>query len=652
MDGREELPAAVLLQVAHDMAVARQPISFDPVLPVASPAPSHNDRSNTVTDIAASLDKAVRACTNCVRAKARCSPSVHTDGKCERCHRMKKECKPSPPVRKRRAATKSSGHNKVEKLEEKLDGLVALLKSATQGAPGSLNASSINSALEELMPSAPDNEANPNRSRDVDRSRAAGREPTEDPFTPTTSSSSRTGTINQQPFVIHPYLEPSAEEAELYVDRFHNQFLANLPFFTVSSLMTAQQLRLESPLLWLSIMTVGSTRSIQQIGLSNEVRSIFGREAYVKGTRNMDFLLAVLVYTAWDRHYCLDKPISTSLIQLSIAILYDMGLDKLPPQDPGLALAYELKGASRPSQLTLAPAMEERRALLGCFLISTVPPSWRKGETLRWTPYFDECVRVLEEQKELETDILLAQLVKLRLIAENAMGYPDLSTASTKPQATAYLKLLQTQMRNFKSNIPPELGGNTAVVEISLLIIYYDHAEVLLLELHNTEFMVYSIALSPVADTFPGQSSQRFECMYACLQAVKSWVDTFFMLQPIEYVGLSSLMYANMMRCFVGFYRLSTYDHPEWDRALLHESVNVSWVLEEASERFGRVKEMAGLDPDTSQAQDSFSIMASKLRSMKTSWDAMVTSTAPLFSPLSLDELESFSNEFLTSWNW
>jgi hypothetical protein len=63
--------------------------------------------------------------------------------------------------------------------------------------------------------------------------------------------------------------------------------------------MTAQQLRQESPLLWLSIMTVASTRSTQKVMLSKEVSGVFGREAYVEGTRNMDFLLAVLVYTTW-----------------------------------------------------------------------------------------------------------------------------------------------------------------------------------------------------------------------------------------------------------------------------------------------------------------------------------------------------------------
>jgi hypothetical protein len=61
-----------------------------------------------------------------------------------------------------------------------------------------------------------------------------------------------------------------------------------------------------------------------------------------------------------------------SLIQLAIAILYDLGLDKPPSKDPALALAYDLKGVLRPSGFSRSPTMEERRALLGCFLMSSV----------------------------------------------------------------------------------------------------------------------------------------------------------------------------------------------------------------------------------------------------------------------------------------
>jgi hypothetical protein len=46
-------------------------------------------------------------------------------------------------------------------------------------------------------------------------------------------------------------------------------------------------------------MATASNSSTEQILLSKEIRAIFGREAYVEGTRNMDFLLAVLVYAAW-----------------------------------------------------------------------------------------------------------------------------------------------------------------------------------------------------------------------------------------------------------------------------------------------------------------------------------------------------------------
>lgn len=221
-----------------------------------------------------------------------------------RCHRMKKECLPSPPVRKRRMVTKTSGDNKVERLEEKVDGLVALLKSVTQGAPGSINVSSINSALGSLIPASSGSEAdgviaNSSHYLEYPYDRSGATERVEGPFTPATSSSSRPESTNQLPFLIYPYLEPSAEEAAAYLDRFRNEFQGQLPFLHVSSSMTAQQLRQESPLLWLSIMTVASTRSTQKIMLSKEVSGVFGREAYIEGTRNMDFLLAVLVYTTW-----------------------------------------------------------------------------------------------------------------------------------------------------------------------------------------------------------------------------------------------------------------------------------------------------------------------------------------------------------------
>ena len=47
---------------------------------------------------------------------------------------MNKNCQPSPAIQKRRPEAKRPA-NKVGKLEEKLDGLVALLKSTTSSTP-------------------------------------------------------------------------------------------------------------------------------------------------------------------------------------------------------------------------------------------------------------------------------------------------------------------------------------------------------------------------------------------------------------------------------------------------------------------------------------------------------------------------------------
>jgi len=182
-----------------------------------------------------------------------------------------------------------------------------------------------------------------------------------------------------------------------------------------------------------------------------------------------------------DRRYCFQRPILTSLVQLAIAILYDLGLDKPPSKDPALILAYDLKGTRKPSRFLRSPTMEERRALLGCFLMSSVyvyvylqlfqanigrSSYLRRGETLRWTAYSDECLRVIEKQKEFASDVLLVQLVKLRLISERVIDAPWSGDKAEvdhfmRPPAMFYLKSLEAQLHDFKSNIPSELTDNS-----------------------------------------------------------------------------------------------------------------------------------------------------------------------------------------------
>ena len=206
-------------------------------------------------------------------------------------------------MRKRRTGSRRQG-SKVEKLEEKLDGLVTLIKSATTGASGVLNTILVNSISGDLvLPSLGQTYGTSAVSSigyegyNYNKHIHNGTSLPDFVFTPAVSSTGSPST--NLPHLVHPAVEPSPEDAESYLDRFRTNFVKYLPFIVIPPSMTAHQLHQESPYLWLSIMTVASTRSPQQITLSKEVRGMFGREAYVEGTRSMDLLLAVLVYATW-----------------------------------------------------------------------------------------------------------------------------------------------------------------------------------------------------------------------------------------------------------------------------------------------------------------------------------------------------------------
>ena len=52
--------------------------------------------------------------------------------------------------------------------------------------------------------------------------------------------------------------------------------------------------------------------------------------------------------------------------------MYDLGLDAPPSKDLALMLAFNLKGGGKQLSSPKVLTLEERRALLGCFLMSSV----------------------------------------------------------------------------------------------------------------------------------------------------------------------------------------------------------------------------------------------------------------------------------------
>jgi hypothetical protein len=219
---------------------------------------------------------------------------------------MRKVCQPSPPLRRHRASKlqKHSAHE-TSKLEEKLDGLVALLKSANVPAlnAAALDDSSLGSLVHGVLETTPGSaESNAldfgqythNPSPTGSGLVGSGRTPA------TTSSAASSPFSNIMPkstFALT--LEPNPEEAELCLNRFRSKFVKHLPFVVIPPSLTAHQLRQDRPFLWMAVMTVASTSSTSQFSMSRELRGIIANEVFLEGTRNMDLLLAVLVSASW-----------------------------------------------------------------------------------------------------------------------------------------------------------------------------------------------------------------------------------------------------------------------------------------------------------------------------------------------------------------
>jgi hypothetical protein len=113
-------------------------------------------------------------------------------------------------------------------------------------------------------------------------------------------------------------------------------------------------------------------------------------------------------------------------------LVFELGLNKPVPKDthevPCLKEKY--------SMATTPRTMEERRAVLGCFLVSSmyalrpiylqkqaliafrISSFLQKIDALRWTPHMDESLQMLGQRKECYNDEILVQQVRLQLIVE------------------------------------------------------------------------------------------------------------------------------------------------------------------------------------------------------------------------------------------
>jgi hypothetical protein len=70
------------------------------------------------------------------------------------------------------------------------------------------------------------------------------------------------------------------------------------------------------------------------------------------------------------------------------------------------------------------------------------------------------------------------------------------------------------------------------------------------------------------------------ESLYACLNAVKSWFDSWLWIPASSYPTLNTTLFVQMFRCLIVLKRLSTFADPDWDKGRLESAANLSSIAE------------------------------------------------------------------------
>jgi len=147
------------------------------------------------------------------------------------------------------------------------------------------------------------------------------------------------------------------------------------PIVCIGPEITMKELREKRPFLGLVISAICTKNLTRQVELGRAVRRVLGTEILLEGTKSLDLLLGLLVFASWGHFFILSKPIISTVIQLSISLAFDLELTKaIPTEQFGFMMNFNQYGCPKPlaQAITSLRTMEERRAVIGLFLVSSV----------------------------------------------------------------------------------------------------------------------------------------------------------------------------------------------------------------------------------------------------------------------------------------
>ncbi|TAQ89078.1 hypothetical protein B7494_g2583 [Chlorociboria aeruginascens] len=576
-----------------------------------------------------------KACLNCARSKTRCAASM-TGGKCERCRRLNKDCQPGPTVRKKRISKglASSSASKTAVLEEKLDGIVQMLQRSQIPIPGitqsqeqiqnqnsgsraftdwSLSSDTSSGPItnaqteanirrDAFTTSSPslvgnlvfDNTTRPDQAASSTKAIKEGftHDTTNGPPTPAASIREQSCLSESSTSIGYP-LESDAE-LRCCLETYRSKMAPYLPMVCIRAEVTVEQLRQDRPFLFLVIRTITSKNLARQGALVLEVKKAMGRNMLLEATKSLDMLFGVLLFAAWCQYHICHKPIITTVLHLAMSLADDLGLSRPVPTEPiNIMQHYSAQGCPKPLNMSNHErTMEERRAIIGLWLITSVSSNYfQRIDFMRWTPYLDDCLILLEEKHDFPTDLLLVYLVRVQIIcnrAANSTWNEIFGGAGSSVPSYFYIKTLKSQLDDLERSIPPELKSNVT----------------LRIQILSANLTIHEHSLSANAKSTPSGPThqlQRIANLWTCFNSVKSSFDILLNTESMpaaSFAHQSMLVLTHTSHCIAGLFRLSTFESPGilWDRREIRQQLNLGDLVQTLAEKWAQIPAAIGIE--------------------------------------------------------
>ncbi|KAL4771019.1 hypothetical protein BDW60DRAFT_217660 [Aspergillus nidulans var. acristatus] len=566
---QQQLSSTTVNQYAHNQSAHPAEPGDHELAYGAHISPQHELDPN---DSNAELKKP-RACESCRQLKVRCEPDPNPDKPCKRCAKAGRSCVVTVPNRKRQKKTDS----RVTELERKIEVLTATLH-ATQKIDSLLpskntaqtSTSTLFSRDEEsvgrrwLVPGQNDpdrSNAVPTRpgqsgtkrhhSGDVkDRDTAATQSTPSQASNPSPATDNTESSGRQWPIPLASWSTPKSSNKEKarvpdIIDkglvsyavasdaftRYVDEMCHHVPMVIFPPGTQMSEVRKNKPILLHAIVAVamGPFEPSSQGTLLQELYKTVTESVFINGEKSLELVQALLIavnfYTPPENF---ERMTFFQLSQLAVAIGMDIGMHR----------KRQPRGKQIPTGKPCTAPVTADSARTSSAL--------RRPNIVRWLPYTDECVEILENSPDaLPTDKKMVHWAKLgRILEEISSRFfsDDLGSLSfTDPKSLFTMKALEKQLDQWGREASSKYESPQAIVNIYL---------------HENALDTLGEHKPAEADITDPTAAARVTALSSTLSSIHEALDTVSTISPKQLISVPSFTLARTVFAFVALIKL------------------------------------------------------------------------------------------------